>query len=51
MKKTNYLIIGSEGNTCWAFSCYGRKVEKAMEMRKNGVNIVLVNEIDFWDSI
>jgi NAD-dependent DNA ligase len=50
-KKTNYLIIGSEGNTCWAFSCYGRKVEKAMEMRKNGVNIVLVNEIDFWDSI
>ena len=50
-KKTNYLIIGSEGNTCWAFSCYGRKVEKAMEMRKNGANILLINEIDFWDSI
>lgn len=50
-KKTNYLIIGSEGNSCWAFSCYGRKVEKAMEMRKNGANILLINEIDFWDSI
>lgn len=50
-KKLNYLIIGNEGNSCWAFSCYGRKVEKAMEMRRKGANIVIVNEVDFWDSI
>ena len=50
-KKTNYLIIGSEGNTCWAFSCYGRKVEKAIDLRKSGCNIQIVKEIDFWDAI
>lgn len=48
-KETNYLIIGNNGNQCWAFSCYGRKVEKAMNMRKQGANIILVNEVDFWD--
>lgn len=33
---TDYLIVGANGNPLWAFSCYGRKVEKAMEMRKEG---------------
>lgn len=49
--ETNYLIVGNEGNSCWAFACYGRKVEKAMQMRKEGSNIILINEVDFWDSI
>lgn len=48
---TNYLIIGNNGSPCWAFSCYGRKVEKAVNLRKQGKNIVLVNEVDFWDCI
>lgn len=48
-KDTDYLIVGAAGNPCWAFSCYGRKVEKAMEMRRNGHKIVIVNENDFWD--
>jgi len=34
IKETNYLIVGSNGNPCWAYSCYGRKVEKAIDMRK-----------------
>ncbi|MBE3142324.1 MAG: BRCT domain-containing protein [Planctomycetes bacterium] len=50
-KDTNYLVIGSDGNPCWAFSCYGRKVEKAVEMRKEGIPIAIVNEVDFWDAI
>lgn len=29
-KKSDYLIVGNNGNTAWAFSCYGRKVEKAI---------------------
>lgn len=49
--KTDYLIIGNEGNLCWAFSCYGRKVEKAIDMRKKGSHILIVNELDFWDSL
>lgn len=47
-KKTEYLIIGGEGNPCWAFSCYGRKVEKAVELRKQGQQIIMVHEEDFW---
>lgn len=49
--KTDYLIIGNAGNQCWAFSCYGRKVEKAIDLRKKGNHILIVNELDFWDSL
>lgn len=34
--KTKYLIVGNNGNPCWAFSCYGRKIEDAETRRKNG---------------
>ena len=27
-KKTDYLIVGDNGNPAWAFSCYGRKLKK-----------------------
>jgi NAD-dependent DNA ligase len=50
-KKTDYLIIGDNGNPAWAFACYGRKVEKALDLRKNGHNISLVHEFDFIDAI
>ncbi|WP_039658538.1 BRCT domain-containing protein [Clostridium tyrobutyricum] len=48
---TNYLIIGDDGNKCWAFSCYGRKVEQAINMRKDGKKIIIVHENDFWNTI
>jgi len=50
IKNTKYLIIGDKNNPCWAFSCYGRKVEKAIDYRKNGKDIQIVKEIDFWDA-
>lgn len=50
-KNTNYLIVGGDGNPCWAFACYGRKVEKAIELRKRGIPIIIVHENDFWDEI
>lgn len=50
-KKTDYLIVGDNGNPAWAFSCYGRKVEKALELRKEGHQICLVHEFDFMDKI
>ena len=50
-KKTDYLIVGADGNPCWAYSCYGRKVEKAEELRKTGGKILIVHEYDFWDEI
>lgn len=50
-KKVDYLVIGADGNPCWAYACYGRKVEKAVEMRRAGARIVLVHEIDLHDAL
>jgi len=50
-KDVNFLIVGAEGNSCWAFSCYGRKVEEAVNLRKDGEKIVITHEYDFWDAI
>ncbi len=50
-KKVDYLIVGNGGNPCWMFNCYGRKVEKAVDLRKKGNRIMLINELDFWDAI
>ncbi|SFU69958.1 BRCT domain-containing protein [Alicyclobacillus macrosporangiidus] len=48
---TDYLVVGDQGNPCWAFSCYGRKVERAMHLRKQGHRILIVHEVDFWDAL
>jgi hypothetical protein len=50
-KKTDYLIVGDNGNPAWAFSCYGRKVEKALGLRKEGHTITLIHEFDFGDIV
>ena len=47
----NYLVIGAAGNPCWKYACYGRKIEQAMNFRKQGFPIVLVHETDFFDAI
>ncbi len=49
--KLNYLIIGAEGNPCWMYACYGRKVEKAVELRKKGARLLIVHENDFHDAV
>ena len=50
-KKVNYLVIGADGNPCWAYACYGRKVEEAVSLRKQGERIQLVHENDFHDAV
>jgi NAD-dependent DNA ligase len=50
-KRVDYLVIGADGNPCWAFACYGRKVEKAVELRKSGVKIMIIHESDFHDAV
>ena len=50
-KNTHYLVVGDIGNPAWAFSCYGRKVEKAMKMRRSGQQILIIHENDFWDAV
>src|SRR5690606_1494250 len=41
VKETDFLIVGDGGNPCWAFSCYGRKIEKAIKHRKQGMKIII----------
>ena len=47
----DYLVVCAAGNNCWAFSCYGRKVEKAVNYRKKGARIIIAHENDLWDAI
>ncbi len=47
----SYLVVGAGGNPCWAFSCYGRKVETAVKMRRSGLPVAIVHENDFWDAL
>ncbi|MBP6748814.1 MAG: BRCT domain-containing protein [Xanthomonadaceae bacterium] len=50
-EKVDYLIIGADGNPCWSYACYGRKVEKAVKLRKSGSRILIVHENDFHDAV
>jgi len=50
-KNLHYLVIGNEGNPAWAMACYGRKIEQAMNLRKEGAKIVMLHENDFWDTV
>jgi hypothetical protein len=50
-QEVNYLVVGANGNPCWAFSCYGRKIEQAINYRKAGNRLMIIHENDFWDAI
>lgn len=50
--KTDYLLICDEKNSCWAFSTYGRKVEKAMQLQSTqNHSIGFLYEVDFYKHI
>lgn len=48
---TNYLVVCDEKNDSWAFTCYGKKVEKAIKLRKNGQQISIIHEFDLYDAL
>lgn len=50
-KNVDYLIVGNEGSPYWAYSCYGRKIEEAIQLRKAGHPIQIINELDFGDAL
>ena len=50
-KDIDYLAVGAEGNPCWAYACYGRKVEQAVQYRRDGCKLLIVHEHDLWDAI
>ncbi|MDH5179484.1 MAG: BRCT domain-containing protein [Gammaproteobacteria bacterium] len=46
-KKLNYLVLGTYVTDSWAHENYGRKIEKAMQYRDDGVPLVIINE-EHW---
>jgi hypothetical protein len=49
--ETDYLVVCDGGRPYWAFACYGRKVEEAHAMRREGHPLIIVHEADFWDAV
>jgi hypothetical protein len=45
--KTNYLIVGTFASRDWIQGSYGRKIEEAVELRKQGHAIAIIGE-DHW---
>ncbi len=46
-KKLNYLVLGTYVTDSWAHESYGRKIEKAMEYRDNGIPLIIITE-EHW---
>jgi NAD-dependent DNA ligase len=43
--KTDVLVIGAYATDSWAHSSFGRKIEKALEIREEGSQISIVSEL------
>jgi NAD-dependent DNA ligase len=46
-KKLRYLLVGGLGSPEWKHGSFGTKIEKAMELKKEGAPIFLIHE-DHW---
>lgn len=46
---TDYLVIGALASTAWAHTSYGRKIERAVELRANGAALRIVSE-EHWQT-
>lgn len=42
--KTDYLVIGVYATESWKHSAFGRKIEKAVEMKGKGIPIAIIHE-------
>lgn len=50
-KKLNYLVIGSRVSPSWFNTTYGRKIEKATQLKASGQNLQIVSEKQWVDAI
>ena len=46
-KKLNYLVLGTYVTDSWVHEVFGRKIEKAMQYRDDGIPIAIVSE-EHW---
>jgi len=43
-KKINYLVVGGLSSRDWANTSFGRKIEKAIELKEKGLSIRIIDE-------
>lgn len=48
IRDLTYLVVGSESSPLWAFSCYGRKIEEAIKLKRSGAGPAIVQEERFF---
>ncbi len=46
-RKTHYLVIGAFASRDWANTNFGRKIERAVELREQGTGLAIVSE-EHW---
>lgn len=46
-RRTSFLVVGTFGSEDWAHSSYGRKIQRAVDLRKSGFALRIVGE-DHW---
>lgn len=49
--KTDYLVICPQPNIAWTHATYGRKIEQAINLRRKGANLTIIQELDLLDAI
>lgn len=49
--KTDYLIIGDKGSSDWVHQTFGRKIERAVQLRDNGHKIAIISEQNWIESL
>jgi DNA polymerase III epsilon subunit-like protein len=47
-KCTDYLVVGEAGNPAWAYTTYGKKIEDAISLQKQGSPVRIVKETALW---
>ena len=50
-RKTNVLIVGGQGSSAWSSGNYGSKIKKALELQAKGIDVIIIRESDFFDTI
>lgn len=47
----DYLVVGSRISENWINTSYGRKIEKAIQLKTNGSNLAIISEKQWIDAI
>lgn len=50
-RDTDYLIVGDDGSGAWRHSRYGRKIEEAQAMKRDGHRIRIIREVLALDAL